>query len=270
MDHAFTLDGKVIVVTGATGSMGKSFIEGIAEAGGAVGILGRNRRTAEDRATQINLKGGKAIALCADVTNRHDLANARRVMLDTYGKIDGLVNAAGSMVPHNNAANGNIFEWHFEDVKRTMGLNLWGTVLPTMIFGEAIARHGEGSIVNISSMAARRVLDRTMGYSIAKASIEAFTKWFAVELGRQYGDAIRINSIAPGCFLTARNMAQMTNPDGSYTERINGIIGLTPSGRLGDPDDLKGALTWLLSDQAKFVTGTTVTVDGGFMANGGV
>ncbi|HVU53726.1 MAG TPA: SDR family oxidoreductase [Puia sp.] len=269
MTHALALEGKVVVVTGATGAMGKSFIEGIAEAGGAVGILGRNRRVAEDRATQINLNGGKAMALCADVTNRHDLANARRVMLDTYGKIDGLVNAAGG-ISEKPASAENIFEGRIDEVKRAMGLHLWGTVLPTLVFGEAMVRHGEGSIVNISSMAARRVVDKTMGYSVAKAAVEAFTKWFAVELGSQYKDAIRINSIAPGCFLTEKSHTHLTNPDGSYTKRAIDIIGHTPSGRLGDPDDLKGALIWLLSDQAKFVTGTTVTVDGGFTANGGV
>lgn len=269
MGQTLALDGKVVVVTGATGSMGKSFIDGIAEAGGAVGILGRNRKIAEDRATQINLSGGKAIALCADVTNRHDLANARRVMLDTYGKIDGLVNAAGGGSSKPISAE-NIFEGHIDEVKRAMDLHLWGTVLPTLVFGEAMVRHGEGSIVNISSMAARRVMDRSMGYSVAKAAVEAFTKWFAVELGSQYKDAIRINSIAPGCFLTEKNQAQLTNPDGSYTKRAIDIIGHTPSGRLGDPDDLRGALIWLLSDQAKFVTGTTVTIDGGFTANAGV
>ncbi|HEY4206064.1 MAG TPA: SDR family oxidoreductase [Puia sp.] len=270
MTQPLALDGKVVVVTGATGSMGKSFIDGIAEAGGAVGILGRNRKVAEDRATQINLNGGKAIALCADVTNRHDLANARRVMLDTYGKIDGLVNAAGGTALAKRGESDDIFEGRIEEVKKAMELNLWGTVLPTLVFGDAIARYGEGSIVNISSMAARRVVDKSMGYTVAKAAIEAFTRWFAVELGRRFKDAIRMNSIAPGCFLTERNHDHLTNPDGTYTKMASDIIGLTPVGRLGEPDDLKGALVWLLSDQSKFVTGTTITVDGGFMANGGI
>ena len=269
MSYSFTLDGKVIVVTGATGSIGKSFIEGIASAGGTVGILGRNRRIAEERATSINLNGGKAIALCADVTNRHDLSNARRLLLDTYGRIDGVVNAAGTSFAEDGTGGGDeIFGLHIEDLKKPMELDLWGTVLPTLVFGDTIARQGEGSIVNVSSVAACRTAGDSMVYGMAKAAIESFTRWIAVEVSRHYGDAIRVNSIAPGFFLTENNHGLVTKKDGTFTKKANDFIGLTPFGRPGVPEDLTGALIWLLSDQARFVTGTTVTVDGGFMVNG--
>jgi NAD(P)-dependent dehydrogenase (short-subunit alcohol dehydrogenase family) len=231
MCHPSTLAGKVIVVTGGTGAIGKSFIEGIAAAGGTVGILGRNRKVAEERATQINRDGGKAIALCADVTNRNDLGNARRLMLDMYGKIDGLVNAAGGYLPEAVVEpEQDIFALPVGGLRKSMDLNLWGTLLPTQIFGDAIARNGSGSIINITSMPARRAVSKVLGYSLAKASVECLTQWMAVGLSQRYGDAIRINAIAPG---------------------------------LGAPDEMKGVLVWLLSDASKFVTGSTIVVDRG-------
>lgn len=271
MNQLFSLDGKVIVVTGGTGIIGKAFIEAISEAGGTVGILGRNRNVAEERATKINLNGGKAIALCADVTNKNDLTNAKKLMLNTYGKIDGLVNAAGGNMPEAIVEKEHdIFNLNMNGLKKVMDSNLWGTILPSQIFGDVIARQGEGSIVNISSMAAKRVISKILGYSLAKASVECFTQWFALELSRRYGDAIRINAIAPGFFLTEQNKKLLTGTKGVVTDRGHAILNLTPFRRFGLPEELKGTLIWLLSDASKFVTGTTINVDGGFIINSGV
>jgi NAD(P)-dependent dehydrogenase (short-subunit alcohol dehydrogenase family) len=271
MKKAFSLEGKVIVVTGGTGIIGKSFIEAIAEAGGAVGILGRNKKVAEERASKINLNGGRAIALCADVTNNNDLSNARKLMLDMYGKIDGLVNAAGGNIPEGVIEyDHDIFNLNMNGLKKVLDVNLWGTILPTQIFGDAIARNGQGSIVNISSMAAKKVISKILGYSMAKSAVECFTKWFALELSRRYKDSIRINAIAPGFFLTEQNKKLLTKSNGTATDRGNAILNLTPFRRFGDPDELKGALVWLLSDASRFVTGTTINVDGGFIINSGV
>ncbi|MBI1343299.1 MAG: SDR family oxidoreductase [Terrimonas sp.] len=271
MYKPFSLAGKVIVVTGGTGIIGKSFVEGIAEAGGTVGILGRNRKVAEERASKINLNGGKAIALCADVTNKNDLNNAKKLMLDMYGKIDGLVNAAGGNIPEAIIEKDqDIFNLNANTLKKVMDVNLWGTIMSTQIFGDAIARNGGGSIINISSMAAKRVVSKVLGYSMAKASVDCFTKWFALEMSRRHGDAIRINAIAPGFFLTEQNRKLLTGANGTITERGNTILNLTPFKRFGDPDELKGTLVWLLSDASQFVTGTTIDVDGGFIVNSGV
>ncbi|MBS1655373.1 MAG: SDR family oxidoreductase [Bacteroidetes bacterium] len=271
MKREFSLEGKVIVVTGGTGVIGKSFIEAITDAGGTVGILGRNKKVAEERASNINLSGGKAIALCADVTNKNDLHNARKLMLDMYGKIDGLVNAAGGNIPEAIVENNqDIFNLNIPGLKKVVDLNLWGTILPTQVFGDAIARNGEGSIVNITSMAAKRAISKVLGYSLAKSSVESFTQWFALELGRRYKDAIRINAIAPGFFLTEQNKVLLKTADGLLTNRGSTILNLTPFQRFGDPEELKGALIWLLSDSSKFVTGATIPVDGGFLANSGV
>jgi NAD(P)-dependent dehydrogenase (short-subunit alcohol dehydrogenase family) len=271
MHAAFSLKDKVIIVTGGTGVLGKAFIHGIADAGGIVGILGRNEKVADERADSIIAKGGKAITLIADVTVKEQLEKAKEKILHSFGKIDGLVNAAGGNIPGAVVQQGeDIFKLNIAVLKDVMDLNLFGTVLPTQVFGEAIKENGHGSIVNISSMAPQRVITRVLGYSMAKAAIDIYTKWFAVELGNRYGDAVRMNAIAPGFFLTEQNRTLLTNKDGSLTERSSLIINNTPFKRFGNANELTGALIWLLSDASKFVTGTVINVDGGFSAFSGV
>ena len=271
MNEEFSLKDKVIIVTGGTGVLGEAFIHGIADAGGIVGILGRNEKVANERADSIIAKGGKAIALIADVTIKEQLEKAKEKILHSFGKIDGLVNAAGGNIPGAVVQPGeDIFKVNMTALKEVMDLNLFGTVLPTQVFGEAIQENGQGSIVNISSMAPQRVITRVLGYSMAKAAIDIYTKWFAVELGNRYGDAVRMNAIAPGFFLTEQNRTLLTNKDGSLTERSSLIINNTPFKRFGNANELIGALIWLLSDASKFVTGTVINVDGGFSAFSGV
>ena len=256
----FSLNNKVIVVTGGTGILGDAFAKGIAEAGGIVGILGRNEKVANDRAAAIIRDGGKAIALIADVTNEQQLIASRNKLLNAYGKIDGLVNGAGGNIPGAVIQpDENIFHLNFEALKEVMNLNLFGTLLPTQIFGEAIKDNGAGSIVNISSMASQQAITKVLGYSMAKSAIDCYTRWFAVELGNRYGDKIRMNAIAPGFKNGNEN-----------TERGNLVIKNTPFKRFGNPDELVGALIWLLSDASKFVTGTVINVDGGFSIFSGV
>jgi NAD(P)-dependent dehydrogenase (short-subunit alcohol dehydrogenase family) len=271
MVEEFSLQGKVIIVTGGTGVLGEAFIHGIASAGGIVGILGRNEKVANERTDSIIASGGKAIALIADVTIKEQLEKAKEKILHAFGHIDGLVNAAGGNIPGAVVQPGeDIFNLNMAALKEVIDLNLFGTILPSQIFGEAIQRNGKGSIVNISSMAPQRVITRVLGYSMAKASIDIYTKWFAVELGNRYGDSVRMNAIAPGFFLTDQNKTLLTNKDGSLTDRSNMILNNTPFKRFGNADELIGALIWLLSDASKFVTGTVINVDGGFSAFSGV
>ena len=271
MRNWFSLKDKVIVVTGGTGVLGHAFITELAREGVVVGILGRNERKANERAEAIISEGGEAVALIADVTKEDQLLAARDLMLSRYGKIDGLVNAAGGNMPRAVVApNEDIFNLDLTALKEVMELNLFGTILPTQIFGEAMSRQGSGSIVNISSMASQRVITKVLGYSMAKSAIDCYTKWFAVELGNRYSDAIRINAIAPGFFLTEQNRNLLTNGNGKMTERGELVIKNTPFSRFGEPDELIGALLWLLSDASKFVTGTVVNVDGGFSIFSGV
>jgi len=272
MQNKFSLEGKVIVVTGGTGIIGQSFIKGISEAGGAVGILGRNEKVANERADQIIKQGGRAIALIADVLDETSLEAAKSKILDKFGKIDGLVNAAGGNIPEAIVLKEHdIFKMNMDGMRKAVDLNLWGTLIPTQVFGEAMVKNvDKGTIVNISSMASKRVITRVLGYSMGKAAIDCYTQWFAVEMANRFGDKLRMNAIAPGFFLTEQNRALLTNPDGSYTERGNLVLKQTPFKRFGHTDELIGALVWLLSDASEFVTGTVVNVDGGFFVNSGV
>jgi NAD(P)-dependent dehydrogenase (short-subunit alcohol dehydrogenase family) len=262
---------KVIVVTGGTGILGQSFIKGITAEGATVGILGRNKEVAEQRAAEINDNGGKALALVADVLDEQQLEAAKNKVLEKFGAIHGLVNAAGGNMPEGILQpDKDIFELNIEGTKRVMDLNLWGTVIPTKIFGKAIANGGTGSIVNISSMSSQTVITKVLGYSLGKSAVDSYTKWFAVEMANRYGDQLRMNAIAPGFFLTEQNRTLLTNPDGSFTERGNLVIQQTPYKRFGTPEELNGALIWLLSDESKFVTGAVINVDGGFSVSSGV
>jgi NAD(P)-dependent dehydrogenase (short-subunit alcohol dehydrogenase family) len=267
----FKLNNKVIVLTGGTGIIGKSFIKGIVAAGGSVAILGRNKQVAEERAAEVLRNGGIAMVLIADVLDEHAIEQAKNQVLDKFGRIDGLVNAAGGNMPEAVLQQGDdIFGLNMQGMRKAMDLNLWGTLIPTQIFGKAMAETGKGSIVNISSMSSQRAITRVLGYSMGKAAVDCYTQWFAVELANRYGDKIRMNAIAPGFFLTEQNRNLLTNADGSYTERGNLVIKQTPFKRFGNTDELIGALQWLLSDASAFVTGTVVNVDGGFSVNGGV
>ncbi|PWK78471.1 NAD(P)-dependent dehydrogenase (short-subunit alcohol dehydrogenase family) [Mucilaginibacter oryzae] len=271
MDNQFSLAGKVIVVTGGTGILGKAFIDGIVEAGGTVGILGRNAQVAEERAAAINEAGGKAIALVADVMDEAELVAAKDKMLAAFGRIDGLVNAAGGNMPEGVLQpDEDIFKMNIEGMKKVMDLNTWGTLIPTQVFGEAIAKTGKGSIVNISSMNSKRAITKVLGYNMGKAAVDCYNQWFAVELANRYGDSIRMNALAPGFFLTEQNRNLLTKPEGGYTQRGELVIKQTPFKRFGQADELKGALVWLLSDASAFVTGSMICVDGGFSIFGGV
>ncbi len=267
----FSLKEKVIIVTGGTGILGEAFINGIADTGGIVGVLGRNEKVADERVALIKSKGGKAISLIADVTIQEQLINAKKKVLDTYGRIDGLVNAAGGNMPGAVVKPGeDIFDLNIKALKEVMDLNLFGTLLPTQVFGEAMKNSERGSIVNISSMAAQRTITKVLGYSMAKAAIDSYTRWFSVELGNRFGDKIRINAIAPGFFLTEQNRLLLTDGNGTLTERGELVVSNTPFKRMGNPAELVGGLIWLLSDASKFVTGTVVNVDGGFSIFSGV
>lgn len=269
--NEFSLKDKVIIVTGGTGILGNAFVDAIVEAGGAVGILGRKKEVAEQRAEAINEKGGKALGLVADVMDEKQLNEAKEKALTYFGKIDGLVNAAGGNMPEGVLTpNENIFKMNLAGMKKVTDINLWGTVIPTQVFGDAIAQTGKGSIVNISSMNSKRAITKVLGYNMGKAGVDCYTQWFAVELANRYGDKIRMNALAPGFFLTEQNRNLLTKPEGGFTERGELVIRQTPFKRFGHPDELKGALVWLLSDASQFVTGSMICVDGGFSIFGGV
>lgn len=267
----FSLKGRVAVITGGTGVLGGAMAAGLAAAGAQVAILGRRAELAAEVAQRLEADGATAMPLPADVLDKTQLAEARKQVLEKWGRIDILINAAGGNTP-DAIVFGDVtfFNMKQEAFQKMIDLNLTGSLLPSQIFGEAMADAKRGSIINISSMASQRVLTRVIGYSAAKAGIDNFTRWLAVEMAHKYGDGIRVNAIAPGFFIGEQNRDFLINADGSLTARGQQIVGHTPMDRFGEPDELIGAAVWLASDASKFVTGIVVPVDGGFAAFGGV
>jgi len=270
VESLFSLKDKVVVVTGATGVLGEAFITGLTAAQASIVIIGRNEDAAKLRAETVAQAGGKAIYIIADVLNEQDLIAANEEIIKTFGRIDALVNGAGGNIAEAVVQpTSGILDLNISALKQAFALNLFGTLVPTQIFGKEIAKNG-GSIVNISSVSATQAVTRVLGYSLAKSSIDSYTKWMAVELANRYGDKVRMNAIVPGFFITNQNRALLTNQDDSLTSRGEAIISKTPFKRFGDPEELIGALIYLLSDASKFVNGENITVDGGFCAFSGV
>jgi NAD(P)-dependent dehydrogenase (short-subunit alcohol dehydrogenase family) len=261
---------RVAVVTGGYGVLGGAIADGLARTGAAVAILGRRAESAEAKAAAIRRDGGDAFVLIADVLDPEQLRAARERLLGERGRVDILVNAAGGNVARARSDNRPVFDVPPDAMDEVLRLNLHGTLTPSLVFGEVMGGQGSGCIVNISSMAARRALSGVLGYSIAKAGVDALTAWLAADLARRYGDGVRVNAIAPGFFVTEQNRNVLLNPDGSYTERARAIIAQTPMGRLGKPEEIVGAVQWLCSDAASFVTGVVLPVDGGFSVSSGV
>lgn len=271
MSGPFDLTGRVAVVTGGTGVLGGAMAAGLAAAGAHVALLGRRRDVAEARAAELSAAHGRdARALVADVLDGDQLRAARDELLADWGRVDVLVNAAGGNVARARTDGVVPFGMPLDAFDEVVRLNLHGTVLPSLVFGEAMAAAGRGSIINISSMAATQALSGVLGYSVAKAAVDNFTRWLAVDLARRCGPGLRVNAIAPGFFLAEQNRAVLVQADGSYTERARAVIARTPMGRFGDPTELAGALVFLASDAAAFVTGAVLPVDGGFGAFSGV
>ena len=267
----FDLNGKVAVVTGGTGVLGGRMARGLAAAGARVAIMGRREEKAEEVARSIKDEGGEALALPADVLERGELEEARAKLLTAWNRVDILVNAAGGNMPGATVVgNLSFFDVEKSALNEVVNLNLLGTILPAQIFGAAMRERGSGSIINISSMAAQKPLTRVVGYSAAKAAVDNFTRWLAVDLAQKYGEGLRVNAIAPGFFVGEQNRKLLLNEDGSLTERGQQIVTHTPMGRFGEPKDLVGTVVWLASDASRFVTGVVVPVDGGFAAFGGV
>ncbi len=267
----FSLQNKTAVITGGTGVLGQSMVKAISTAGANVAVLGRRKEAGDAVVAELTAAGGKAISVQADVLERDQLEAAKAIVLKEFGAIDILINAAGGNMP--GAVVGpdkTFFDMQIGDFQKVVDLNLLGSVLPTQVFSENMARRKKGVIINIASMAAMVTITRVAGYSAAKAAITNFTSWLAVEMAHKYGEGIRVNAVSPGFFLTEQNRSLLTNPDGTYTSRGQKVISQTPYGRFGRPEELNGTLIWLCSDASAFVTGINVPVDGGFNVFSGV
>lgn len=267
MNKLFDIKDYVVVITGGTGILGRCIAKYLALEGAQVIILGRKEEVGNAIAGEITAEGGKCEFMKTDVMDQDTVRKNCGDILAKYGRVDTLLNAAGGNMPGAVIApGGNIFDLKIEDFQKVLNLNLTGTVIPTQVFLEPMVKQGKGSIINFSSMAAFRPITRVCGYAAAKAGISNFTEFMATECAKKFGEGIRVNAIAPGFFITEQNRDLLTNPDGSYTKRGNDVITQTPFGRMGDPEELCGTIHYLMSDAAKFVTGTVAVVDGGFNA----
>lgn len=265
--NLFDIKDKVVVITGGTGVLGRCIASHLAEEGAKVVILGRKQEVGNAIVEEIKANGGEAMFLTTDVLDREKVGKNLSDVLEAYGRVDALLNAAGGNMPGATIGpDGNIFDLKAEDFQKVLELNLTGTVIPTQVFLEPMVKQGKGAIVNFSSMAAFRPLTRVCGYAAAKAGISNFTAYMAAEVAKKFGEGIRINAIAPGFFLTEQNRSLLTNPDGTYTARGNDVIRQTPFGRMGRPEELCGTIQYLISEASAFVTGTVAIVDGGFNA----
>jgi NAD(P)-dependent dehydrogenase (short-subunit alcohol dehydrogenase family) len=273
LERLFGQSGRVAVVTGGSGALGGAIARGLAQARARVAVLARRRGPIDALVETIAREGGEALGIEADVTEHAQLENACARVLEHWGRVDVLVNAAGGNIPQATVSDTrSFFDLTAEDFELAVRLNLLGTVLPSQVFAQAMSEgKAQGrSIVNISSLTARRPASRVVAYAAAKAGVENFTRWLAVELARHYGERIRVNAVAPGFFLAEQNRSLLLDADGDLTERGRKIAQATPAGRFGAPDELVSTVLWLAGPGASFVNGTVATVDGGMDAFSGV
>ncbi len=267
----FDITGKVILITGGTGVLGSSMAEYLLSEKAKVVLMGQTRTKVEDKVNKLKQKYSYVLGFSGSVLDNHFLMEVKNQVVNTWGRIDVLINAAGGNMP--GAVIGEdqtIFDLNMEDFRKVSELNLDGSVIPSLVFGKQMAEQGHGCILNVSSMAATQALTRVVGYSASKAAIDNFTKWMATELALKFGEGLRVNAIAPGFFISNQNRRLLLNEDGSYTDRGKTIIDNTPMKRFGNANELHGAVHWLISDAASFVTGAIIPIDGGFSAFSGV
>lgn len=262
---------KVAVITGGNGTLGNAFVKALVGAGARVFILGRNAEKSAAVVANFAKEGHAIEAVQCDVLDEGAVAGAVEDIMSKAGRVDILVNGAGGNRPGATVGpDSSIFELGIEDFRQVNDLNLLGTVIPSIAFAKPMVAQGSGCIVNISSMAALLPISRVVGYSAAKAAVDNFTRWLAVELAAKYGEGIRVNAIAPGFFIAEQNRSLLLEKDGSLTARGETIISQTPLKRFGRPEELMSTLLWLCDEQSSFVNGIVVPVDGGFSAFCGV
>lgn len=271
IDQLFNLNGKVAVITGGGGVLASEIGSGLSKAGMKIVFLDINEEAAQQAAERIHAIGGEAIGLKTNVLEKEALEATRDQVLAAYGRVDLLLNAAGGNMPGASInPDQTIFDVNLTDFDKVTDLNFKGTVIPSLVFGEVMAKQRSGNIINISSMAALQAITRQVGYSASKAAVSNFTMWMSMEMAMKFEGSVRVNAIAPGFFIGNQNRALLINPDGSYTERSQKILNNTPMGRFGEASELVGAVLFLASDSASFVTGVVLPIDGGFSTFSGV
>jgi NAD(P)-dependent dehydrogenase (short-subunit alcohol dehydrogenase family) len=271
MKEMFSIEGKVAVITGAGGVLGGSIAKSFIKAGARVVAMDIRQENLDSRVKELTAEGGEAIGIIGNVLDIPSLEKAAGKIIAQWGRIDILLNIAGGNLPGATLSDDqSFFDMKIADWDKVTNLNMNGTVYPSYVFGKVMAEQKSGSIINISSMAALQSMTRVPGYSAAKAAVTNFTQWLALEMATKYGDGIRVNAVAPGFFIGDQNRAVLINPDGSLTDRSKKVLANTPMGRFGDITELNGAVQFLCSQAAGFITGVVLPVDGGFNMFSGV
>ena len=268
----YNFTGKTIAITGGGGVLCGNMARALAECNANIIILDRDVSLGEKTIQSLNGTQGKHNVFFIDVLDKKKVQEAADKIFSIYESVDCLINGAGGNDPKATVnADQSFFDISPEALQFVSNLNLIGTILPSQIFGKIMAEQKEGVILNISSMNAFRPLTRIPAYSAAKAAVSNFTQWLAVHMAQEYSPNIRVNAIAPGFFLTEQNRFLLTDKTtGELTARGKIILNHTPMARFGVPEDLIGAVLWLLSPASKFVTGIVLPIDGGFSAYSGV
>jgi NAD(P)-dependent dehydrogenase (short-subunit alcohol dehydrogenase family) len=262
-----------ILITGGAGILGGEIACALVGCNANVVILDRDIELAKKVIERFPVRvKGRGVRVYGDVLNLETLHQAHETIKAEFGTVDILINAAGGNHPSaTTSADLAFFDLPLDALRHVGDLNLLGTILPCQVFGRGMAERGSGVILNISSMNAIRPLTRIPAYSAAKAAVTNFTQWLAVHMAQNYSPHIRVNAVAPGFFLTEQNRFLLTDKDsGQLTPRGQSILAHTPMNRFGTPEDLFGAILWLISPAAAFVTGVVVPIDGGFSAYSGV
>jgi NAD(P)-dependent dehydrogenase (short-subunit alcohol dehydrogenase family) len=274
----FSVKDKNIIVTGASGVIGSAISLTLAEKGAKVTVLGRNKTRLQATFNNIRKFGDQHLQYNCDVLDVTELEKICSDILNKFTRIDALINVAGGatkgastkteFLTAESRFDDSFFGVNLSDFQYTSDLNFMGSVIPSKIFAEQMARQESGNIINISSMGAIQPLSKSPAYSAGKAAITNFTQWLAVHLAKVN---VRVNAIAPGFILTEQNRFLLFDENtGELTSRGRRIIDHTPQGKLGSPKDLISTVLWLLADESSFITGITVPVDGGFSAYNGI
>ncbi len=266
MNTDFSVSGKVFAITGASGILCSEMARQLSERGAKIAVINRHGERAMKLAEELNASGGDAAWFACDVTEKASVEAACASVLERFGRVDVLINGAGgNKAEANTTPDRPFFDLPKEAIEGVFDLNLMGTVLPSQVFGRVMAAQGSGNIINICSMAGIRPLSNVMGYSAAKAAVANFTQWLAGWFCLNVSRTIRVNAIAPGFFLTDQNRDLLIDRSaGKPTPRSAHILAQTPMGRYGDPAELVGAVIFLSSDSASFITGAVLPIDGGF------
>lgn len=271
MNEQFSIEGKVAVITGAGGVLGGNIAKSFVEQGAKVVAMDIRKEKLDARVAELSARGGEVMGVVGNVLDIDSLQTAANDILARWGRIDILLNIAGGNMPGATLTeNQTIFDMKISDWNNVTNLNMNGTVYPSLVFGKVMAEQKQGAIINISSMAAYSAITRVAGYSAAKTAVSNFTQWMAMEMALKFGDKVRVNAIAPGFFIGDQNRAVLINTDGSLTERSKKVLARTPMRRFGDISELNGAVQFLCSDAASFITGVVLPVDGGFSSFSGV